>query len=154
VALKETQSKDNQAVDDYQDVLAVALVLRGLAFRDLGSFADAAADIRRALALREGVLRESAQRMFATACCHPALAGLAGRPGSGVSAAEGEHAASKAMEWLGRAAAAGFRNTNAIRTDSALGALRGRADFRKLVAGLEPNVPAARELAPPPRENK
>ena len=75
------------------------------------------------------------------ACCHAALAGLAGRAGSGVSAAEGEEAAARAMEWLGRAVANGYRNTNQLRIESALDPLRNRADFKKLMAELEKKSP-------------
>jgi hypothetical protein len=71
------------------------------------------------------------------ACCHAALASLTGRVRSGVSAAEGEAAAAKAMEWLQRAVANGYRNTNQLRIESALDPLRDRSDFKKLVAELE-----------------
>ena len=73
------------------------------------------------------------------------LAGLAGRAGSGVPAAEGEHEAAKAMEWLGRAVANGYRNTNELRIESALDPLRDRADFKKLMAELEKNSPPQQE---------
>jgi len=70
------------------------------------------------------------------ACCHAALAGLAGRAGSGVSAAEGEIEAARAMEWLGRAVAMGYRNANALRIERALDPLRSREDFRLLMTEL------------------
>jgi hypothetical protein len=82
---------------------------------------------------------------FETACCHAALAGLAGRAGSGVSAAEGEIEAARAMEWLSRAVAMGYRNANELRIESALDPLRTRDDFRLLIMDLafqaEPFVP-------------
>ena len=81
--------------------------------------------------------------LFETACCHATLAGLAGRAGSGVSAAEGEQEAAKAMECLGRAVANGYRNANEFRIESALDPLRNRPDFKKLMAELEKNSPAA-----------
>jgi hypothetical protein len=79
------------------------------------------------------------------ACCHAALAGLAGRAGSGVWAAEGEDAAARAMEWLPKAVANGYRNTNELRIKSALDPLRDRADFKKLMAELERNSPLQHE---------
>jgi hypothetical protein len=85
---------------------------------------------------------------FETACCHSALAVLAGRPGSGVSAAEGEKEADRAMKWLSRAVAMGYRNTSEIRIESALDALRGREDFKKLVAELEKKSAAQPVLKP------
>ena len=118
---------------------------RGLALRDLGDTAGAAADARRALELlrrpavavgpalvRDGLLSRGARGP-----------GRAGR--IGVSAAEGEEEAAKAMEWLGRAVANGYRNTNQLRIESALDPLRDRADFKKLMAELEKNSPPQQE---------
>lgn len=93
---------------------------RGLALRDLGDAAVAAANIRRALELCDGPLPRSAWDMFEieVACCHAALAGLAGRAGSGVSAAEGVAEAARATEWLHGAIANGYRNVNELRDDA------------------------------------
>jgi tetratricopeptide (TPR) repeat protein len=126
---------------------------RGLALLDLGDPAGAATDVRRALALCEG-LEPLPNHLYETACGHAALAGLAGRPGSGVSAAEGEKAAERAMECLGRTVAKGYRNTNQIRIESAFDSIRGRADFQKLIAELNPKAQPSQELAPMPREKK
>ena len=49
------------------------------------------------------------------------------------------------MECLSRAVAAGYRNTNQIRIESALDPLRGRADFNKLITELEKNRSAHHE---------
>ena len=95
----------------------------------------------------EGSLPRSAWEIFETeiACCHAAHAGLAGRAGSGVTAAEGESEAARAMEWLGRAVANGFRNANLLRIESALDPLRERSDFKKLVAELLKDIPPHQE---------
>ena len=53
--------------------------------------------------------------------------------------------ADKAMAWLTKAVAAGYEDRTHIDEDTHLDALRGRADFQKLLASLP-------ELAPPPRE--
>ena len=79
--------------------------------------------------------------LFESACCHAILAGLAGRPGSGVPAANGEPNAAKAMMYLNRAVANGYGNQNELRIESALDPLRNRADFKKLMAELEKNSP-------------
>ena len=79
------------------------------------------------------------------ACFHAELSGLAGQAGSGVSADEAEAEAARAMECLSRAVAAGYRNTNQIRIESALDPLRGRADFNKLITELEKNRSAHHE---------
>ncbi len=73
------------------------------------------------------------------------LSGLAGRARSGVTAAEGKAAAAKAMDYLGRAVAVGYRNANEIRIESALDPLRSRDDFRLLMMDLAmPDDPFAR----------
>ena len=63
--------------------LVGAIRRRGLARRDLGDSAGAAADTRRALALCDGLPPRSGRDLFETACCHAALAGLAGRAAIG-----------------------------------------------------------------------
>jgi hypothetical protein len=83
--------------------------------------------------------------LFETACCHAALAGLAGRAGSGVSAGEREAAAAKAMDYLRQMVAMGYRNANELGIESALDPLRSRDDFRRLMMDLAfPAEPFAR----------
>jgi hypothetical protein len=98
--------------------------------------AGAAADARRALELWEGLPSRTGQDWFETACAHAALAGLAGRSGSGVSAAEGITEADAAMTSLSRAVALGYRNPDIFRSEDSLGPLRGRDDFRLLMMDL------------------
>ena len=74
---------------------------------------------------------------FETACCRAALAGLAGRDGSGVSAAEASSEAGKAMALLKKAVGMGYRNADTFRTEPALEPLRNRDDFRLLMMDLE-----------------
>jgi len=113
--------------------LAYPLWRRALTLRDL---AGAAADLRRALKSFDSLPRQWGQALFETACCHAALAGLAGRAGSGVSVDDGEIEAARAIEWLRRAVAAGYRNANELRIESALDSLRTRRDFRDLMLDL------------------
>ena len=62
-----------------------------------------------------------------------------------VSAGEGEEEADTAMGLLHRAAAMGYRNANAFRTESALAPLYHRGDFRLLMMDLAmPAEPFAR----------
>ncbi len=105
---------------------------RGLTLRDLGELAGAAADLRLALELCHKVPSELRPE-FDFAFCHAALAGLAGRSGSGISAAEGENHATMAMQWLHRMVARGGRNSNLLRIESALDPLRSREDFQLLM---------------------
>ena len=117
----------------YRSNLASTYFRRGLARGDLSEYAGAAADARRAVALAEGLPSGRGQDWFETACAHAALAGLAGRDGSGVSAAEAVTEAQAAVALLRRAVAMGYRSPAGFRTEDALGPLRGRDDFRLLM---------------------
>jgi len=77
---------------------------------------------------------------FEFGCARAALAGLAGRDGSGVSATEGAAEADAAMAPLRKAVAMGYRSPDAYRTEDALDPLRGRDDFKLLM--LELAMPA------------
>jgi eukaryotic-like serine/threonine-protein kinase len=114
-----------------------SLVGRGLARRALGDPAGAAADVRHALRLSEGLRLPEGAAAFSIACAHAALAGLAGQEGTGVSAAEGKAHADQAMPLLRKAVDAGFRYISLYRTEGALDPLREREDFKKLLAELE-----------------
>ena len=141
IALLEQRFKEEPLLAWAGYPIVYSLRRRALALRDLGDPAGAAADTRQALLRCDGSPPQSGTHSFETACCHATLEGLAVRAGSGVSPAEGEREAASAMEWLGRAIANGFRNTNQLRIESALDPLRNRADFKKLVAELEKNAP-------------
>ncbi len=79
----------------------------------------------------------SGDESFEAACGRAMLAGLAGAPGSGVSAADGQAEADRAMGLLHRAIAMGFRARDAIRTEPALGPIRDRDDFRLMMMDLD-----------------
>ena len=76
------------------------------------------------------------EQWYETACCHAELSGLAGVAGSGISADRSAPEANAAMDLLHKAAALGFRNADAIRTEAALDPLRDRPDFRLLMMDL------------------
>jgi eukaryotic-like serine/threonine-protein kinase len=132
----------------YRSLLANSLRRRGLALRDLGDLAGAAADARRALGLYQGLASRSGEDQFGIACCRAALAGLAGRDNSGVSAAQGKDEAAQAMAALRNAVDTGYRNAAAFRTESALDPLRKREDFKTLLGELEKKSPTAPERSP------
>ena len=133
--------------------LANSIWRRGITRLDLGDLAGAEADVRRAMGLYAELLPEKINDLETTcchillelACCRATLAGLAARSGSGVSAANREQQAAKAIQCLNRAMASGFGNTNYLRIESALNPLRDRTDFKKLMAELEKNVPSQQE---------
>ena len=148
IALCERLVAENPTRTLYRSHLAWSFRRRGLARRALGDPAGAAADARRALSLLEGLPSRSGEDWFETACCHAALAGLAGRDGAGVSAAEGKAEADQAMALLRKAVGMGYRDAGAFRTDSALDPLRQREDFKKLLAELEQKSAAKPEKKP------
>ena len=133
IALRERLVQEDTTNPYYRYYLAFSLWRRALTLRDLGDLAGTAAELRRALKSFDSLQWPWGQAFFETACCHAALAGLAGRAGSGVSAAEGQIETDRAMEWLHRAVSLGYRNANELRIESALDPLRSREDFRLLM---------------------
>jgi serine/threonine protein kinase/tetratricopeptide (TPR) repeat protein len=127
--------KENPAEMDYPYNRLRSLVGRGRARRALGDPAGAAADVRQALRLSEGLRLEGYEGSIA--CSHAALAGLAGQEGTGVSAAEGKAHADQAMALLRKDVDAGFGKIHEYRTEGALDPLREREDFKKLLTELE-----------------
>ena len=113
-----------------------SLVGRGRARRALGDPAGAAADVRHALRLSEGLRLPEGYAAFTIACSHAALAGLAGQEGTGVSAAEGKAHAAQAMALL-RKAVDGYVYIHNYRTEGALDPLHEREDFQNLLTELE-----------------
>ena len=103
---------------------------------DRGNLAEAGAAWKRACDIYEGNKPLQGESTFMLACCDAGLAGLAGRPGSGVSAAEGIGEAEKAMAVLRQAVSLGYRNPDAYRNESALDPLRDRPDFQVLMLDL------------------
>jgi tetratricopeptide (TPR) repeat protein len=130
--MEELARKDPQSTDCH-DILAWSHLSSGLVRRALGDPAGAAADARRAVELFDAVPQWSGEVWFLSACAHAALAGLAAREGSGVSAAEATSQAETAVGQLLKAVGSGYRNPDAYRTEDALDPLRSRADFRLLL---------------------
>ena len=136
IAIRERLVQENPEVKLYRSHLAGSLRRRGLARRELGDPAGAAADARRALGLYDGLPSRTREEWYETACCHAALATLAGQPGAGISAAEGNEEAARAMDLLHKAVEMGYRDANAFRTESALDPLRDRDHFKVLMMDL------------------
>ena len=127
ITIMEDLAREDPGSTGYRDVLAECYLNRGLTRRALGDPVGAAADARRAVALFDALPLRSGERWFLSACAHAALAGLAGREGSGVSAAEATSEAETAVALLRKAVGVGYRNPDAYRTEDALDPLRGRA---------------------------
>ncbi len=142
IALEEPQVREEPTITVHRYDLACMMRRRGVTLVELGDPAGAAADLRRALESFDRLPLLSGGGLFQKACCQAALAGLAGRPGSGVSAVDGEEAVARAMECLGGAVANGYRDANELRIEPSLGSLRNRPDFKKLMAKLEKKTPS------------
>jgi eukaryotic-like serine/threonine-protein kinase len=135
IAIHERLAKDSSK-PWFRSLLAHSLRRHGLAVRDLGDPAQAAADVQRALGLYDALPSRSGEEWFETACCRATLAGLAGQESAGVPVAEEHEEAASAMGLLERAAAMGYRNANAYKTETALASLYRRPDFRLLMMDL------------------
>jgi eukaryotic-like serine/threonine-protein kinase len=136
--------KDAPTVDDYRSGLAFNLSGLGRARRRAGDRAAAVTDLRRAIALREGLASLALESRYDLACNHALLAALAIEPGSGLPIAEGGAEAERVMAILKRLVAEGYRNAKTS-TDPDFDSLRNRRDFRLLMLDLAmPADPFAR----------
>jgi hypothetical protein len=132
----EPLARENPTNVLYQSDPALSLRGRGLARLGLRDPAGAADDTRRALAIWDALPTRDGGDWFETACCHAALAGLAGQPSSGVPAAEAAGEADTALALLRKAVDMGYRNADVFQTEDALGPLRVRSNFRLLMMDL------------------
>jgi eukaryotic-like serine/threonine-protein kinase len=120
--------------------------LRGLGATQLarGRTVDAVASWRRAAAIGERLRSNYGETLYYLAGCHALLGGVAGAPGSGLSAAQGPAELDRAMDTLRRAVAAGYRSVAWIGRDPDLDPLRSRPDFQLLMLDLDfPDDPFA-----------
>ena len=129
----------------FQGRLALCLGHAGAIHLEAGRAAEAAPAMRQAVAILERLPTLRPSDHYNLACGHAQLAGIAAMPGSGMTAAEGQAEAERAMQWLHRAVAAGYRNVAVMRTDRDLDPLRSRLDFQLLTMDLTfPGEPFAR----------
>jgi hypothetical protein len=101
-----------------------------------GQAAEAAEAYHKSLAILERLPSLPAHDHFNVAMIHAGLAGIATRPGSGVSAAQGQAEADRAMTWLRTAIDGGFRPPAQTWAESALNPLRSRLDFQVLMMDM------------------
>jgi hypothetical protein len=90
--------------------------------------------LRRAESLLQDLPNPDTVAIYDLACTQALIGGRLGRDGA--EAAECERYAGRAMATLSRAVAAGYKDVANIRSDTDLDALRGREDFKKLLAEL------------------
>jgi hypothetical protein len=123
-------------VTQFQNGLSLSLVGMGQLLKAEGRLAEAADAFRQAVANWERLPSILPGDHYNAACTYALLAGLAGRPGSGLSAASGRGDADRAMTWLHKAVGLGFRSVGWMRIDPDLEAVRARPDFQLLVLDL------------------
>jgi serine/threonine protein kinase/tetratricopeptide (TPR) repeat protein len=103
-----------------------------LCYRKTGRHAEALNLLEETVVLRKAKLGldrpDSLAAMYDIACLHALMI---------PKAAQRDKEADLAMEWLQKAAAAGFKGIGKLKQDSDLNALRERVDFRKLLAELQ-----------------
>jgi serine/threonine-protein kinase len=144
IALRESVIQAEPRNDGSRAGLADSLCCLGRVRRAEGDAAGAAADWRRAIAIFEGLPPQPVESRVIEACCHAGLAGVAGAPGPGLSAADGLAEAEKAMALLRQAVAMGSRHLDWFRNEAGLDPLRDRADFQELMMDLAlPDEPFA-----------
>jgi eukaryotic-like serine/threonine-protein kinase len=100
--------------------------------------AEAAAIARQVAATWEKANRTDASSLYSAACYRAVAAGtLRAADKSPAAAKEGDVEADRAMAWLKQAVSAGYKDAAHMKEDHDLDALRGRDDFKRLVAGLD-----------------
>jgi eukaryotic-like serine/threonine-protein kinase len=148
LAIRKKLSDAQPAVVFFRADVADSLSSLGTVQRRAGRPAEAVDSFRRAIELVEQLPTPTPRNRYSLACCHAQLAGVAGDPGSGMTAAQGKAEAEQAMNLLQQAIAGGYEGIGRLRTDASLHALRSRDDFQKLVKELETKVAKMLKVAP------
>jgi serine/threonine-protein kinase len=137
LAIRRKLAEADPSVRLRQTSIATCLGEMGGIHREAGRHAEAATAAREAVAILERLSILEPIDCYNLACGYATLAGIAIKPGSGMTAAEGRPAADQAMQWLHRAVARGYRNVAVMQRDHDLDPLRSRADFQLLMMDLQ-----------------
>jgi serine/threonine-protein kinase len=137
--------------DANKRALGESYFFRGLARAGAGQSAEAAADLRKALELRATESTPNLETQLTRARTLAMLAGLGGNAKSGVTKDESKTFADQSVAALAEAVKAGWALPSELKQPD-FDALRGRADFQKLVAEVEAKVERVPETAPPAHE--
>jgi serine/threonine-protein kinase len=119
-----------------RSVQAFCLTGMAAALQARGRFAEAVQACRRSLEVGSKIGSPTDSELFVTARTHARLASLAAAPGSGLSGADDQAEAGRAMSALQRAMALGMRDLSSLQTCDDLDRLRDRDDFRRLMLDL------------------
>ena len=91
----------------------------------------------------EKLNRTDADSLYDAACFRAVTAGVQAKTPGADAARLAKEDADRAMDWLTKAVAAGFKNRAHMEKDADLDALRGRDDFQKLLGLPTVCCPAA-----------
>jgi tetratricopeptide (TPR) repeat protein len=138
--------KANLGPDDPDTLLTMCGVAKSLVAVHRG--AEAVPLICEAVAKMEKLNRTEPDSLYKAACFRAVSATvLRAADKSASTAHDADVEADRGMAWLKQAVAAGYKDAPKMKTDTDLDALRGREDFKKLVAELDGTKP--REKAKP-----
>jgi serine/threonine-protein kinase len=132
-SIREALVLGNPSLASYKSDLAVTLGDIGALYQAAGRFSAAASAFGRAIELLDGLASPDPEDFYNMACYHARLAGIAATPGSGLAANRASSESARAMDYLRRAVATGFRMLPLMALDHDLDALRSRADFQMLM---------------------
>ena len=113
--------------------LANGLRLRGITLQKCGRLPEAVSAFSEAIGLLEGLASPTAGETYDLACCESLLSGVASDAGSGLTAADGEAEAVKAIDCLRRDFAKGWKRLDFMRADTDLNPIRSRRDYQMLI---------------------
>jgi serine/threonine-protein kinase len=142
LAIQRKLKKENPSTPKFQSAVVDTLRRRGIMAQKYGRGAEAVADYRELISLLDGLTNPAPADLYMLACSHSLLSGAAGLSGSGLTPADREAEAAKAVAALRRAVTAGWNDAAHTRADTDLAPLRSRPDFQKLLADLEAKQPA------------
>jgi serine/threonine protein kinase len=117
-------------------LIPAAIGLRLLCCQKLGDLAGCRASAE----MFEKREPADAGSLYEAACCRAVTASLQAKAKGPDAARLAKEDADKAMAWLARAVAAGFKDAAHMKKDTDLDFLRDREDFKKLVAELDKNL--------------
>ena len=125
-------------------LIPYAVILRWKHFRKIGD----AAGCRAAAETWEKFGRADADGLYLAAGIWAVAAGVQAKAPGADAARLSKDDAERAMAWMTKAVAAGFKDAAYMRKDPDLDPLRDRDDFKKLVAALEKNRPSKPKFLP------
>jgi eukaryotic-like serine/threonine-protein kinase len=135
-AIREALVFANPSLANYKSDLAVTFGAIGALKQSAGQNSAAAAAFDRGIELLTALTSPDPEDYYNLACYHSRLAGIAGTPGSGLASTRARAETDRAMDYLRRAVATGFRMLPLMTIDHDLGPLRSRADFQILMMDL------------------